>query len=69
MRNTRVSRSIITFIIPAFMLAAVVAVPLVFEDRLPDPVASHWGISGAPDGHMPLWLLITIAGAIVLFAG
>ena len=68
MRNTRVSRSIITFIIPAFMLAAVVAVPLVFADRLPDPVASHWGISGEPDGYMPLWLLVTIAGGIVLFA-
>src|SRR5687768_17160122 len=30
-------------------------------DRLPDPVASHWGSRGVPDDSMPLWALTTIA--------
>ncbi len=30
-------------------------IPLVIGwGHLPDPVASHWGPSGAPDGHLPL---------------
>ncbi|MEV0592590.1 DUF1648 domain-containing protein [Nonomuraea cavernae] len=29
--------------------AALVAVPLILRDRLPDPLAVHWGPAGAPD--------------------
>lgn len=48
---------------------ALVAVPLVFRNRLPDPLAGHWGPSGRPDGTMsfaafmfvvPVWLLIAM---------
>lgn len=28
----------------------VIAVPLWWRSRLPDPIAIHWGLSGAPDG-------------------
>ncbi|WP_405084510.1 DUF1648 domain-containing protein [Microbispora sp. NBC_01389] len=41
--------------------AVLVAVPLTFAGRLPDPVASHWGPSGRPDRSMP-------AAALTLFA-
>ncbi|MEU8249464.1 DUF1648 domain-containing protein [Nonomuraea sp. NPDC048916] len=34
--------------------AALVAVPLALRDRLPDPLAVHWGPAGAPDGQMSL---------------
>ncbi|MEV7802673.1 DUF1648 domain-containing protein [Microbispora sp. NPDC088329] len=45
----------------AVLVAAVlVAVPLAFADRLPDPLATHWGASGRPDGSMTF-------GAFVLF--
>ncbi|WP_432932197.1 DUF1648 domain-containing protein [Microbispora sp. CA-135349] len=45
----------------AVLVAAVlVAVPLAFADRLPDPLATHWGASGRPDGSMAF-------GAFVLF--
>ncbi len=38
----------------AVLVAAVlVAVPLAFAGRLPDPAATHWGPSGAPDGSAP----------------
>ncbi|MFB7464639.1 DUF1648 domain-containing protein [Streptomyces sp. NPDC056224] len=38
------------------VLAALVALPWVAGDRLPERLATHWGaVSGGPDGSMPLW--------------
>ncbi|GAA4886956.1 DUF1648 domain-containing protein [Saccharopolyspora cebuensis] len=37
----------------AVVTAALVGVPLALRDRLPDPIASHWGFSGQPDDSMP----------------
>ncbi|MGH8915689.1 MAG: hypothetical protein ACRDZM_14385, partial [Acidimicrobiia bacterium] len=35
--------------------------------NVPDPVASHWGSSGAPDGHMPLALVpLVMVGLVVI---
>jgi hypothetical protein len=39
---------------------AAVVVPLLLADRLPEPLASHWNLSGEPDGQ---------AGVAVLTAG
>ncbi|MBB2911917.1 hypothetical protein FHS43_003197 [Streptosporangium becharense] len=33
----------------ALVTITLVAVPFALRDRLPDPVAVHWGLSGAPD--------------------
>lgn len=33
--------------------------------HLPDPTATHWGISGVPDGRMPLWALPLLVVFIV----
>ncbi|GAB3154586.1 DUF1648 domain-containing protein [Microbispora hainanensis] len=44
--------------------AVLVAVPLVFSDRLPDPVATHWGPSGAPDGSAPAVFLTAVPLAL-----
>jgi hypothetical protein len=33
--------------------------------HLPDPAATHWGVSGAPDGRMPLWALPLLVAFIV----
>ncbi len=56
--------------------AVMTAAPLALRDRLPDPIATHWGPSGAPDGSMPftasllfqagLWALL--AGGVSVFA-
>ncbi|MEU4534652.1 DUF1648 domain-containing protein [Streptosporangium sp. NPDC023825] len=53
-----------------------IAAPLALRDRLPDPIATHWGTSGAPDNSMPfiaslvfqvgLWALL--AGGALVFA-
>ncbi|NRQ38882.1 DUF1648 domain-containing protein [Nonomuraea sp. NN258] len=32
--------------------AVLVLLPLSLSDRLPDPIATHWGAGGAPDGSM-----------------
>ncbi|MEV4458446.1 hypothetical protein [Microbispora sp. NPDC049633] len=57
----------------AVLVAAVlVAVPLAFADRLPDPLATHWGSSDGPDGSMPftafmilligMWAVLAVIG-------
>ncbi|MEU6409541.1 DUF1648 domain-containing protein [Microbispora sp. NPDC046933] len=51
----------------AVLVAAVlVAVPLAFAGRLPDPLATHWGSSGRPDGSMPLAAFVVFL--VVLWA-
>jgi hypothetical protein len=50
---------------PAVFLAALVVPALAVAPRLPDPIAIHWGWSGAPDGHAPWW--VVTAGAAVLW--
>jgi uncharacterized membrane protein len=47
------------------------AVPyLLFWDRLPDPMASHWGPGSEVDGSMPRWAgLVTTAVLIILVGG
>ncbi|MFG2879360.1 DUF1648 domain-containing protein [Streptomyces sp. NPDC048337] len=44
--------------------ALIVALPLAAGGRLPDPVATHWGGSGQPDGSMPLWGAIVFPAAV-----
>jgi hypothetical protein len=34
---------------------------VLFAEAMPDPMATHWGLSGRPDGAMPLWQGICIA--------
>ena len=45
--------------------------PLAFGwGHLPDPVATHWGVAGTPDGHMALtlmpWLMVGLIGVGLL---
>lgn len=44
---------------------AVVALGVAWWSRLPEPVATHWGFSGRPDGHGPRWLLVLLPALIV----
>ncbi|MGC5011164.1 DUF1648 domain-containing protein [Streptosporangium sp. DT93] len=53
-----------------------VAAPLMLRDRLPDPLATHWGLSGGPDRSTPFaaFLLfqvvvwVVMAGVVVVSA-
>ncbi|MFI7700828.1 hypothetical protein [Nonomuraea sp. NPDC049480] len=44
------------------VLAAQVLLPLTMRDRLPDPLATHWGPGGRADGHMafPAYLTMVV---------
>ncbi|MFG1875925.1 DUF1648 domain-containing protein [Sphaerisporangium sp. NPDC049003] len=49
---------------------ALVALPLALRDRLPDPLATHWGPSGEADGAMSFWqALLMELGVWALLAG
>jgi hypothetical protein len=41
-------------VVPVLALLAAVVLPLFAWQRLPDPVAIHWGLDGRPDGSAPL---------------
>jgi hypothetical protein len=53
--------------LPAIVLA-VLAIPVpLLADRLPDPIATHWGFGGEPDGssaRTPSWLVVMTAWAL-----
>ena len=61
-------RSWVTIWIIPFILIAASTVPLVsYWNRYPDPLAVHWGISGEPNGTLPLWLYaIGMIGGMLL---
>lgn len=40
---------------------AVLALGAAFAGSMPDPIATHWGVNGRPDGAMPLWVGLAIA--------
>ncbi|MEW9527860.1 DUF1648 domain-containing protein [Microbispora sp. NPDC049125] len=50
----------------ALVAVALAVMPLPFRDRLPSPMATHWGPSGDPDGAMSLTALIVFALALWL---
>ncbi|HSK23197.1 MAG TPA: DUF1648 domain-containing protein [Egicoccus sp.] len=63
--NAHVSRRrVLEWAIPAAAVAVVIIGPLLVWDRLPDPMATHWGLGGRPDGAMP-----RIADLLVLALG
>ncbi|MET8384517.1 DUF1648 domain-containing protein [Streptosporangium canum] len=49
--------------------AVLVAVPLTLRDRLPDPLAVHWGPSGGPDGSAPFTVALVAWTAVWLLIG
>lgn len=54
--------------VPAALAAATVAVALGWRDRLPDPVASHWGPDGVDGSSSVVGLLIPLVGMTLVFA-
>ncbi|MEZ5408529.1 MAG: hypothetical protein R2761_10920 [Acidimicrobiales bacterium] len=65
-------RALAVVLLPTLVLLAVGPLPLlVWSDRLPDRLASHWSGSGGPDGSMGPGglLLMTVAAIVVAVAG
>ena len=66
-------RLLATFIFPLIITFALLAALLLLRSELPSEVASHWGISGEPDGFtsrdaLP-WISAGLVAAITLPAG
>ncbi|MEU1871457.1 energy-converting hydrogenase Eha subunit A [Streptomyces ambofaciens] len=56
MRDTTTARRTTAAVWTAGVTAVLAGMPLLARDRLPDRLATHWGLNGAaPDGSMPLW--------------
>jgi len=72
--RSRLPRSIwlVTVALPLVVVAAAVAVQLAWLPQLPDPVATHWGGTAAPNGFGPAWSVVALTaglgiGLVVLF--
>ncbi len=50
----------------ALGLAILGSLPVLINwSSLPDPVATHWGLDGTPNGHSPLWLAALLPAFVV----
>lgn len=54
--------AIIAIGIPLAVFLVLMIVQFALLPQLPDPVASHWGLSGEPDGFSAPWLLPLVTG-------
>lgn len=59
----RAASTVLTLAVPALLLLAATAVALAWRDRLPDPVASHWGPDGV-DGTSSFAGLLAVLPAV-----
>lgn len=48
----------------ALVTGLLIVVPVLLRNRLPAPVAVHWGLSGEPDNAMPLVVMIAVSMAL-----
>jgi hypothetical protein len=62
-------------LLPGIAVLATAILPLAYRGRLPDPMATHWGVDGLPDGHLPqladhllLLLVVLLVAAVPLWA-
>ncbi len=60
------NRKLVLGAIPAIMLGAIVAPLVIYWSNLPNPMATHWGLSGQPNGHMSPTLLLLVMGGIFI---
>lgn len=61
----RAASTLLALVVPVALLAAAVVVALAWRDRLPDPVASHWGRDGV-DGTSSFGALLAVVPALGL---
>ncbi len=66
MQVSPTSRRIALWLIPGALAVLLVGVQLWFADRLPDPMAVHWGTSSHPDGSMGQWWSLALLGGMFL---
>lgn len=66
-RPRAVSRFVfVAVVLPLVTSAGAVALQLAAGDALPDPIAIHWRLDGAPDGFGPAWTTTVATAALGL---
>lgn len=68
MNDRRVARLLLGVVMPALTLAAGVVPLLAWRDRLPDPMATHFTLSGNPNGSMSVSAFLTLITIMVVLA-
>ena len=58
--NEMLIRRILGAVLPSAFIILAMLPFFLFRERLPDPIAVHWGIEGRPNGSMPLFLIFII---------
>ncbi|MBU6532189.1 DUF1648 domain-containing protein [Streptomyces mayonensis] len=67
MKDTTVARRTTAAVWTLGVTAVLTGLPLVVRDRLPDRLATHWGLDGdVPNGSMPLWAASLVPALIWL---
>ncbi len=63
----RLRRWLTVWVLPFAAIVGSAVLLILYWDRFPDPIAVHWGISGEPDGTLPLWgYAVVIIGWMLL---
>ncbi len=57
---------LVALVLPFVLTAAAVIVQLVLLPQMPDPIATHWGPGGAPNGFGPAWTTPVLTAALGL---
>ncbi|PZQ88232.1 MAG: hypothetical protein DI534_12270 [Leifsonia xyli] len=57
---------IVALALPIIVWGVAIAIQLAWLPRLPDPVATHWGANGEPDGFGPAWSSIALTAGLGL---
>jgi hypothetical protein len=53
-------------LVPVFGALIFVLIAVTLRDRLPDPLAIHFGISGTADGFMAFWPAVLLNASLIL---
>ena len=55
-------------LVPAVAVILITCLPILLRDRLPDPMAIHWGIEGEANGSMAFWGSVAMIGGMAVLA-
>ncbi|PKQ25566.1 MAG: hypothetical protein CVT64_09095 [Actinobacteria bacterium HGW-Actinobacteria-4] len=59
-------RRIAEFALPGAAIGVAFLTPVAYWSRLPEPLASHWGVSGAPDASAPRLVDLLVIGFVTV---
>lgn len=62
-------RRVYEWAVPTLAVLSVPLLSLLYADRIPDPMAIHWGADGQPDGSGPVWVDAVLTTTVTAFLG